>query len=693
MATLEKIRKRSTLLLIVVGLALLAFIVGDFFSSGRQMFGTGTTIAKVDGTKIDVQEFQRRYEQVNQRMQQQQTDSKVDPAMVQSQVLNSMIQEQIFNDELNALGLTVTDNELSKSMLGTTAHPAMYQFAQQMGAQTPDQVYDFAFNPVKYNVPAETAQQIQAMWLEQERQMEQMLRMTKFQNLLAGSIVANDLDAKSFYDNNATTKQIVFTPVHYGSEGYPMDKYSVDKSEIKAQYEQDKHLYPVNEETRRGGYVAVAIKPSTADLAQAQLVVDSIMTLLMTTPELEAVANDANFGVDRQTATAKNISNNIIRQFVADSVAGSVRSVSYIDEEFTIAKLLDKKMAVDSVNMDFIVYEGDAAGRDSVMAALQAGKPFEEVARMNGVADARADMWQQFASAPEGEIKDRVLNATAGSYFYLDSAATGARIARVNSKKAPVPVYDYATITYKVYPSDQTIESLNKKLSEFAATLTSADSLTMASAFDHGYTYEAFYVTDNSYMVGNVPYSRNAVKWVMDAKPGDVSPVMETQQNDQIMVLALKEILEPGYTPLSNEIVYPNVEARAKNKKIAEDILAKTKGQSLDQIAATTKERIDTVDVTFGQVFVIGMGPSEPEFIGQASVTPVGGDIKPFVGNKGVYYYKVLSENKQGRPYSFDENAARFNQQFGTSAVLQNIMPIMRDKVEIKNNMLKFYNE
>ena len=72
MATLEKIRKRSTLLLIVVGLALLAFIVGDFFTSGRTLFGTGTTIAKVGGNKINVQEFQRRYEQINQRMQQQQ---------------------------------------------------------------------------------------------------------------------------------------------------------------------------------------------------------------------------------------------------------------------------------------------------------------------------------------------------------------------------------------------------------------------------------------------------------------------------------------------------------------------------------------------------------------------------------------------------------------------------------------------
>ena len=221
----------------MVGLALLAFIVGDFFTSGRTLFGTGTTIAKVGGNKINVQEFQRRYEQINQRMQQQQADNKIDPARLQSEVLNGMIQEQLLNDEIEALGITVTDNELSKAMLGPTAHPAMYQFAQQIGAQTPDQVYDFAFNPVKYNVPADQSQQIQALWIEQERQMEQMLKITKFQNLLAGSIVANELDAKAYYDNNANTKHIAYTPVYFTSELFPADKYPVSKSELQAQYE------------------------------------------------------------------------------------------------------------------------------------------------------------------------------------------------------------------------------------------------------------------------------------------------------------------------------------------------------------------------------------------------------------------------------------------------------------------------
>ena len=109
MATLEKIRSKSVLLLVIVGAALLAFIIGDFFTSGRTLFGTGTTIAKVGNQKVDVQEFQRRVQEAAQEAQSR--GARVDNAVLQQQVLNSMIAEKLFNEEINELGLVVTDNK------------------------------------------------------------------------------------------------------------------------------------------------------------------------------------------------------------------------------------------------------------------------------------------------------------------------------------------------------------------------------------------------------------------------------------------------------------------------------------------------------------------------------------------------------------------------------------------------------
>ena len=430
MATLEKIRKRSTLLLVVVGVALLAFIIGDFFTSGRTLFGTGTTIAKVGDRKIDVQDFQRRNEEASQQMQQQQPNSTIDPAVMQAQVLQSMIQESLLDEEMNRLGITVTDAELSKAMTGANAHPYMMQFARQMGAESPDQVYDYAFNPTKYNLPAETAQQLQQMWLAQENQMNQMLKIQKLQTLLTGALVANDLDAKEYYAGNASTSHIAYASKNFST--MPDEEYPVSDSELRDAYNKEKEAYRVDDETRRANFIVVNVAPSAADKAEGQALVDSVIVNLRNTPAIDAVAGDTNFGVNRTSSTAAAVSSPVLRAFLADSAVGAVAQISYIDDEFTIAKLIGKKNAVDSVNLDIIQFQGNAAARDSLLAALNSGKTAADVADTPGVLDSRSNLWQTLASAPDNDVKTRILEAGNG-YFIADSAANMASIIRVNS--------------------------------------------------------------------------------------------------------------------------------------------------------------------------------------------------------------------------------------------------------------------
>lgn len=691
MATLEKIRKRSTLLLIIVGLALLAFIIGDFFTSGRTLFGTGTTIAKVGDEKIDIQEFSRRYEEANQRIQQQNNASRVDPAMLQAEVLNGMIQERLLNQEIEALGIEVTNDELSKAMLGMHAHPYMYQMARQIGVNTPDEVYDIAFNPAKYNVPAETAQQLKAMWLQQEEQMLQLLKMQKLQNLIAGAIVANELDAKAYYDGNASTSHIAY--VRKGYNSLPNDEYEVSSADIKAEYNKNKNLYKVPREMRQANYIVVNIAPSVQDKDEAQVLVDSVITLLQTTPAIDAVAGDVNFGVSRQTTPATAISNPLLRTFVTDSVVGSVSQISYINDEFTIAKLIDSKMAVDSINVDLIAYQGDAAGRDSILKALNSGVAFNEVAAMPGVVNAAADLWQTLAAAPDNDIKAKLLNAPAG-YFLVDTAANMAQIARVNVKRAPVKVYDYATINYKVYPSDATVEKLNDDLAAFAASVQNADSLTVEKAMTAGYTLMPATITADSYMLGNIPYSRNAVRWAMDAKKGDVSPVMEDHQNDHIMVVALTDIIKPGFAPVNESNILAANTTKARNQKKGADLISKFNGKAndLEGYAQLLGVAVDSTEITFGQSTIRGIG-FEPVLIGQAAVAAPNTLSGLVQGENAVYVFAVTDIDNESRPYNFEEYSARYNQQYGSQAIMQNLINIMMENNKVENNTLKFYTE
>ena len=689
MATLEKIRKRSTLLLIVVGAALLAFIIGDFFTSGRTLFGTGTTIAKVGDEKIDIQDFQRRYEEANQMYQQQ--GAKMDPAALQQRVLYGMIQEQLLNKEIKDLGIEVSDNELTQAMLGPNAHYAMIQFAQNMGFESPSQLYDVAFNPGKYGVPEEQAQQVQQMWLKQEQQMEMMLKQQKFQSLLVGSLVANELDAKAYYDGNASTSHIAYAKKSFAD--LPNDKYPVTDAEIKAEYNKQKNAYKVEEEMRRVNYIAVNIEPSTSDVAEARKLVDATVARLAATNDLEAVNGDSNFGVDRRSTTASAITNPQLKNFVTDSVTGAVTMLSFINDEFTIAKNLGKKVAVDSINVDLIAYQGDAAGRDSLLAALNSGTPFDDALKMPGVVGGQADVWNTIASTPDNELKEKLLNAGT-QYFISDSTANDARIVRVNSKKAPVAIYDYATVTYKVYPSDATVAKLNDDLHGFISGITKADSLTVGKAIKAGYSLQPAMLTSNSATLGNVPYTRNAVKWAMDAKRGEVSPILEDGQNDRLIVVALNEVIKPGFMPIDDDIKTALTE-KVRNDKKAADLIAQYKGKASDiaGYAGLMQASVDSTEVTFGQMFIAGVGAMESNLLGQVPVTPKGTVAGPVQGNNAVYVYQVYEVDNQSRPYNYQENAARYNQQFGGQAVLQNFFDIMMEDNKVVNNTLKFYND
>ena len=178
MAALEKIRSKSVMLLVVIGVALLAFIIGDFLNSGRSFFGAGTTVANVDGTKISIVDFQRRYEEANQQIMN--NNQKVDPALVQNQVLEEMISEHLMGEEVEALNLEVTDAEVTEAMTGKTANYQIVQFAQQMGMESPAQLHELIFNPGKFNVPAEQVAELRAQWLKME---EQVVNSLKYQKL------------------------------------------------------------------------------------------------------------------------------------------------------------------------------------------------------------------------------------------------------------------------------------------------------------------------------------------------------------------------------------------------------------------------------------------------------------------------------------------------------------------------------
>lgn len=688
MATLEKIRSKSVLLLIIVGAALLAFIIGDFFTSGRTLFGTGTTIAKVGDTKVDIHEFQNRVQAAQQQVQQ--SGQRVEGAVLQQQVLEAMIAEKLFMKETEALGLTVTDQELTEMMVGRNSAYVDRMVAQQFGLPDASTLHDMAFNPTKYGVPQENAAQLQAYWLELESNIENMLLQQKFQNLFNGLLVANNLDSKSLYDETNPTANIVYVKKEFSS--LPDADFAVENSDIDKLYDSEKGLYALDEPVRLVNYIAVNIIPSAADIMAGQKKVEDALLALNEQNETQGIAGDNEFVVDRIALAQADVDNQSQLKAALDTLSvGRAVLVSRNGNEYNIAKLLSKSNQSDKVTLDMLMVQGTREQIDSLTAVLNSGVDFDSVAASPLVAQSQKATEVSLIDANASMVKELIADRATGVYFAPDTLAQNGRILRIAERAVPTTVYEIAAVSYTTEPSVTTVNELEASLNNYVAAHKTAKEFA-DSAQAGGYTVFPFYVTPSSASIGNVNDSHSAVSWTFDAKKGDVSPVMGDVQNGSLLAVALEDIYV-GYTPARDPQLKEALTRRARNAKKADKLLADYAGKAdnIQGYAQLMGVEPDTTAVNFGQQYIAGLGVGESELQGRVAAAGAGELVGPVKTNNAVVVLQVIDIDNEGRPYSAEESATRFMQQRGAQRLSGNLSAILMGNKKVSNNITTFY--
>ncbi len=689
MATLEKIRSKSVLLLIIVGAALLAFIIGDFFTSGRAFFGNGTTIAKVGNQKIDVQEFQRRVQEAAQEAQSR--GARMDNAVLQQQVLNAMIAEKLFNQEIDQLGLVVTDDELTEMMVGKNSQYVDRMVQQQLGAPDAATAHDMAYNPTKYGIQQAQAQQLQQYWVNLEKSVEQMLLQQKFQNLFAGTLVANDLDTKALYDDNAATSHIIYAKKDFATLNDA--DFEVSESDINNLYNDEKNRYAIDEPQRVVNYIAVNILPSEADILAGQKKVEDAILALNSNPETQGLSEMPEFVVERANLTQSDVEKQPRLKNALDSLSvGSAVLVNKSGNDYTIAKLLGKSQQVDQIKLDYLTIQGSKSQIDSLVAALNNGVAFDSIAASPLVAQSQKDMSVSLIDPNFAPVKDIIAERATGVYFTPDTLAENGRIFRVSERTAPVTVYEIANVTFTTEPSNATINELESKLQQYLAVNKTAKQFA-DSAQSAGYTTFPAIVSASTPMVGNLNDSHAAVAWAMDAKKGEVSPIFGDIQSGRFLAVALDDIYDGGYTPVRDSQLHTMLATRARNDKKAAKLIADYQGKAKDvagyaQVMGTS---VDTTTVNFGQYMIPGLGMNESAMMGAVSNAAVNELVGPMQTNNAVIVFQVTEVDKEGRPYNAEESAIRFDQQRGAMRMLNTLDRILLGNKKIKNNINTFY--
>ena len=685
MSTLEQIRQRPVLIISILGVALLLFILTAVDRPG-ELFTDSHTVAKVDGEKIDYLEFQKRVEQQQEQMQQR-GYTNVDVAQVQEYVLQQMVNESLLKKEFERLGLTVTDNELSQAMLGATPSPYVQQMVQSMGIPSAQLLYEAAFNPTKSGVTPEQAPQFQSAWAELEKNTEEMMLQQKFMALFAGTLTANKLDAKALYEDNATTSTIVYAKKDLST--LKDADFTPTDAEINDLYNQEKNRYRINEKQVVISYIAVDVVPSTDDLAAAQREVEDAIVGLRMNEGTDAVASNGKFYVNRVSATEASLAP-ALKKAVPSMAKDSVAMISFIDNQYTIAKLLDVTTSIDSVLVD-VAFINETADADSVIARLNTGA--RKIDMGDAIAQSQDSMWVSLLDPGIAQFKDQIATAETGSYFKPEGGQNGMTM-RVRSRKAPVAVYDVAEITYDVVPSNASIQKLNGDLRKYLADNSTAAKFT-SEATKAGYSALSAVVTPSTLSINGLQESRGAAKWALDAKKDQVSGVFNNDRDSRLLAVAVNDVYDGKFVPATNETVRNYLTNKVMNRKKAEKLIAdyNGKGKSVAEYAAAMQVKADTTQVTFGQPYVRNFPMYESALQANVSVAKKGELVGPVALNQSVVVFTVTDVTAPSREFDYKNDAMVFNQREGVASFQRTLPAVLLGNKKVENKIQKFYSD
>ena len=652
MATLEKIRNKSALLFIIIIVALLAFILGDFLTSGRTYFGHPGTVAQAGDATVEHQDYQTRLTQAGEQLCQQGREISND--VLSQQVVQALLTEKLLKNEYSKLGITVTDAELTEALTGENPHPQAAQMIQYLAMQlglpeaTGAAVFDAMQNPAKYNLPTQVGDELRQIWSSQEKELEQAMLNQKFMSLLVGLYTYNKLDAKSFYDDNATTREVAY--VVKDASSVSDDDIEFTDADIKALWESEKQNYKLDEPMTEINYIYVPVEPSRDDLMAAQQAVENAIHGLRTTPGTDAVASDSRFVVSTAKTTLSGITNARLRDSIAAHEPGYAFLLNRNGNDYTIAKYLDTTTGIDSINVSVGVGGYDETTRNALA------------------------------------------NATVGSAFVLTDTIQGQPVSalyRVNRRHAPVKYYEVATIDYTVDPSQQTLTDLTTALRSYVSNNSSAEEFAK-NATEAGYSVLSDQVGPSSTGIGNARDSRKFVKWAVENDKGKVSPMLQDDRQSYLIAIAVVDKYDK-YLPWTSPSINPQLAARARNNKKAEKLMADYAGKANDLQGYATgmgaEVQHGNVNITTPVLLNVGMGESLLQ--GTVAATEKGKFVGPLKGNRGIMVFEVENINTESRPFDEADYGQRFAQTFGL-ARSQSPVNLLLGKEKVDNRSLNF---
>lgn len=674
MATLQNIRSKGPLLVIVIGLALFAFIAGDAWKVLQPH--QSQDVGEVDGETISAQDYQamvEEYTEVVKILNNGASLSDEENNRLKDEVWQRYVNNKLIENEAKKMGLAVSKAEI-QSIIDEGTHYMLQRTPftnPQNGTFDKDMLKKFLVDYSKLNraqMPAQYLDQYDAMykfWSFIEKSLFQARLQEKYMALITKSLFSNPVEAQDAFDAKVNQTDLLLAAVPYSS--IADSAVTVTDADLKAAYDKKKEQFKQFVETRDIRYIDVQVTASAEDKAALQKEMEEYTEQLIANPAdyttfVRSTGSETPY-VDL-FYTTRALPVDVAARL--DSVAvGEVFGPYYnvADNTMNSFKKLAKTSMPDSIQYRQIqVFAQDAAKTkvlaDSIYTALKGGADFAEIAKKYG--QTGEPTWISSAAYEGAQIDGDNLKYVSTIVNLGKNELTNLALAQANvilqvmDRKAVKDKYKVAVVKRPVEFSKETYSKAYNDFSQFIAANNTLEKM-MANAEDAGYRlYPKNDLYSSEHGVGGIRASKDALKWAFEAKVGEVSGLYECGESDRMLVVGLAAIHPEGYRPLS--AVKNELRDQVLRDKKAEKIMADMKAanaSSFDQYKALANAVTDSVKhVTFAApAYVQALRSSEPLVSAYASVAKVGELSAPIKGNAGVFVLQPYAEEKMNETF------------------------------------------
>lgn len=704
MATLEKIRSKGVLLVVVVGLALLSFIVGDFLKEGSTYFNKSKeTVAKIAGDDINIKEYSAAIDQMTEVYKIETGKTELNDEMMtqlRQSVWESMVNEKILNAEAKKLGLTVSPDELSDRLIGNNIHPMILQrrsFADEKGQFSRPLLVRFLNSLEENPTNQEMKQQIdkaKSYWKFWEKSVKNSILQDKYNALISKAVTANSLDAKMSYQDRKTSVDVAYVVEPYFM--VPDSVVKVSESEINDRYNKEKEQFKQDANCAIN-YVAFDIKPMKEDYKDAENWINKLSGEFKTTDDVAGLVNsNSDVMYDGRNYSETNVPLEL-KDFAFKGKTGDIYGPTFTNDTYIMARIMQSGiMQSDSVKLRHIfLLTKDESKADSLIAAIHHGADFAALAKKYSAVRQTADNGGEIGWLQEGmqgvekEITAQAFNKSKNEVFTVKSAQ-GTQIMQVMDKTTPRHKVKLAILERKVVPSSKSYSKIYNDAKQFAVELT-ADNFEK-KAKESGYMVRPVAdILQTADKIADIPQSRKIVQWAFKSSKNDVSDVFEC--GSKFVVAMSKEVNKKGYRAV--EKVKDQLKAEIIKDKKA-DLMIKNlsdqfvKTPSLEGLASFLKDSVKMAPSISFAAYQFGMAGFEPTVIGKVSVQALGKVSAPIKGNAGVYVVRTSNPKEDPQPFNAKIEKMQLNSRMSYSMMYM-ILQDMKDKADITDNRLNFF--